>query len=100
KTVMASLGPMPLMVRSFSKRRFSWVSEKPKRAIWSSDVSVDVQVDFGAFAGKRGEGGYADRDVVAHAGALDDGLVRGFGEDASSEVSNHAWLIVACWFGE
>jgi len=33
RTVMASLGPMPLMVRSFSKRRFSWVSEKPKRAI-------------------------------------------------------------------
>jgi hypothetical protein len=32
KTVMASLGPMPEMVRSFSKRRFSCVSEKPKRA--------------------------------------------------------------------
>ena len=39
-TVMASLGPMPEMVRSFSKRRFSWVSEKPKRAIWSSRTWV------------------------------------------------------------
>ena len=43
-----------------------------------ADVSMDVQIDFASFAGKRGEGSYADGDVVSHAGALDDGLVRGF----------------------
>src|SRR5260370_21328028 len=61
-----------------------------------ADVSMDVQGGFCAFAGERGEGGDADGDVVAHAGALDDGLVRSFGEETSAKVSNHAWLIVAC----
>ena len=61
-----------------------------------ADVSVDVQVGFDALAGEGGEGGDANGDIVAHAGALDDGLVRGFGEETSAEVSNHAWLIVAC----
>jgi hypothetical protein len=49
-----------------------------------ADVSVDVQRGFGAFVGKRGEGGDADGYVVAYTGALEDGLVRGFGEEASA----------------
>ena len=62
-----------------------------------ANVGVDVQRGFGALAGKRREGGDADRNVVTHASALDDGLVRGLSEETSAEVSNHAWLIVACW---
>ena len=61
-----------------------------------ADVGVDVQGGFGAFVGKRGEGGDADGDVVAHASAFYDGLVRGFGEEASAEVGDHALVIVAC----
>ncbi len=61
-----------------------------------ADVGVDVKRSFSAFAGKSGEGGDADGDVVAYASTLDDGLVRGFGEKTSAEMSNHAWLIVAC----
>ena len=36
----AELGADAADGRSFSKRRFSWVSEKPKRAIWSSRTWV------------------------------------------------------------
>lgn len=47
-------------------------------------VGVDVERGFGAFTGEGGEGGDADGDVVTYAGALDDGLVGGFGEEASA----------------
>jgi hypothetical protein len=60
-----------------------------------ADVGVDVQCCFDAFAWECGEGGYADGDVVAYAGALDDGLIRSFGEETSAEMSDHAGLIVA-----
>src|SRR5216683_1839850 len=59
-----------------------------------ADVGVDVEGRFGAVGRKSGEGGDADGDVVAYAGALDDGLVGGFREEASAEVGNHAWVIV------
>jgi len=60
-----------------------------------ADVGVDVEGGFGTFGGEGGEGGDADGYVVANAGALEDGLVRGFREEASAEVGNHALVIVA-----
>ncbi len=55
-----------------------------------ADVGVDVQAGLGAFGRERGEGGDADGGVVADAGALDDGLVGRFGEQAAAEESDHS----------
>ncbi|MCU1248659.1 MAG: hypothetical protein JWQ49_1688 [Edaphobacter sp.] len=75
---------------------FLGLGEAEESDLVFADVGVDVQVGFGALAGECGESGDTDGDVVANAGALDDSLVRSFGEETSAEVSNHAWLIVAC----
>jgi len=49
--------------------------ESEERDLVFADVGVDVKRGFSAFAGQGGEGGDTDGDVVAHAGALEDGLI-------------------------
>src|SRR5271154_1691939 len=39
-----------------------------------ADLGVNVEGDFGAFGGERGEGRDADDDVVADTSGFDDGL--------------------------
>jgi hypothetical protein len=58
-------------------------------------VGVDVEGGLCPFGWKAGEGGDGDGDFVAYTGAVDDGFVRSFGEEASSEVGDHAWVIVS-----
>ncbi len=53
------------------------------------DLGEDVQAGFVAFAREGGEGGDGDGDVVANAGALDDGLVRRLGDEDAAEGSDH-----------
>ncbi len=97
RTVTASLGPMPEMVRSFSKRRFSCgLGEAEEGDLVLADVGVDVEGGLGTVGWEGGEGGDADGDVVANASAFDDGLVGGLGEEASAEVGDHAWVILLC----
>ena len=49
--------------------------ESEERDLVLADVGVDVKRGLSALVGQRGEGGYADSDVVAYASALEDGLV-------------------------
>jgi hypothetical protein len=55
-----------------------------------ADLGVDVECNFGAFGGERGVGADADGDVVADAGGLHDDLLGLLGEEASTEVRDHA----------
>jgi hypothetical protein len=79
----------------FEEAFFLRLGEAEEGDLVFADVGVNVEGGFGVFSGECGEGGDADGDVVAHAGTLDDGLVRGFGEETSAEVSDHASVIVA-----
>ena len=66
---MASLGPMPEMVRSFSKSFFSCGCEAEEGDLVFADVGVNVERGFGVLGGEVGEGGDGDGDVVADAGS-------------------------------
>ena len=79
----------------FEEAFFLSLREAEESELIFTDMSVDVKGDFSAFDRKSREGGNADGDVVANAGAFDDGLVRGFGKKASAEMSDHAFVIVA-----
>ena len=68
----------------FEEAFFLNLGEAEERELVFADVGVDVKGRFGTLAGKRGKGGDADGDVIADAGALDDGLVGSFGEEASA----------------
>jgi hypothetical protein len=59
-----------------------------------ADVGVDVEGGLGAFGWEFGEGGDGDVDVVAYAGAVDDGLVGRFGEELAAEVSDHLVIVL------
>jgi len=74
----------------FEEAFFLCLGEAEEGDLVFADVGMDVQRDFCTLVGKCGEGGDADSDVVAHASALDDGLVGGFREEASAEVGDHA----------
>jgi len=79
----------------FEEALFLDFGEAEEGELVFADVGVDVEGGFDAFGGQGGEGGYADGDVVAHAGALDDSLIGGFREEAAAEVGDHALVIVA-----
>jgi len=68
----------------FEETFFLGLGEAEEGDLVFADVGVDVERGFGVFAGECGEGSDADGDVIADAGALDDGLVRGFGEETSA----------------
>ena len=53
------------------------------------DLGEDVEFGFGALARESGKGGDGDGDVVAYAGALEQGLRGGFGEEGAAEVGDH-----------
>jgi len=80
----------------FKEAFFLLLREAEESELVFTDVRVDMKRGFCAFAGECGEGGDADGDVVADARALDDDLVRSFGEEASAKVGDHASGIVAC----
>jgi hypothetical protein len=79
----------------FEEAFFLSFGEAEESELIFTDMGVDVKGDFSAFDRESREGGNADGDVVANAGAFDDGLVRGFGKKASAEMSDHAFVIVA-----
>ena len=69
-TVMASLGPMPVMVSRRSKRRFFFEREEAiEGELVFGDLGEDVQAGFAAFGRQGGEGGDRDGHLVADAGA-------------------------------
>jgi hypothetical protein len=74
----------------FEEALFLGLGEAEESDLVFANVGVDVQDGFGAFGGEGGEGGDADGDVVADAGAFEDGLIGGLREEASAEVGDHA----------
>ncbi len=78
---MASLGPMPLTVMSFSNS--------------FSHVGVNVQGDLAANSGQIGKRRNADSDVVSDASSLDDGLVGVLGQQLSAQMGNHGDSVVS-----
>ena len=102
RMVIASLGPMPLTVISFSKSCFSSGRRNPYSAKASSRTWVWMcSATSAPVAGKIGKSGHGNDNVVAHAAGLNNGLVGMFGDEASAQVSNHErqWSVVSCrWF--
>ncbi len=89
-TVIASLGPMPEMVSSFSKSRFSFGSAKPEQGdLVLAHVGVDVQARLGALGRERGKRRDGDGGVVADAAAIDDGPVGRLHQQPAAQESNH-----------
>ncbi len=96
RIVMASLGPIPLTVISFSKSCFSARPEKSiERDLIFANMRVDVQRDLAAESRQIGKCWDADSDVVTDAAGFNHGLVGMLGEQPSAKVSNHAPDIVA-----
>ena len=90
RMVIASFGPMPLTVISFSKSCFSSGRRNPiERQRVLTHMGMNVQRNSVPAAGQFGKRRDGDGDVVADAGGLNDGLVGMLRDEPSAKVSNH-----------
>src|SRR4051812_9278008 len=74
---------------------FLRTKEAVKRERIFADVRVNVQRDFAAGVGELGKSWDGNGDLVADAINVYNGMAWPLGEDASAQVSDHGWFILA-----
>ena len=79
----------------FKQRLFFRQMKAEERNLVLAHVGIDEERDLAAGRGKLGKGIHGDRDVVADAVAVHDGVAGRGGQQGSAQMGDHMWATMA-----